>query len=177
MAAALPVTRVVVTNNHDVASLIRRLDRLMLEIGKSSSANVSAIMPYDMGRVEQHLSAVKSFKAWATGEPFMDAPESNPIQIEVTCYGQVQPIENDSAWDLVQLIDTVILEVANSVSSRNNSGMLPADSKRFDDYVLRMAKLITYIKGSEPLDNPESTPREVNTGEGLTGIKFAAGGK
>lgn len=173
MADMLPLTRTIVTNNHDVASLVRRVDRLLIEVTKSASANVSAVMSYDFARIEQHLKMLKSYKAWASKEPHMDAPESSPVQINVECFGKVMNIDNDSAWDLAQLLDTVILELANSVSSRLSANMLPHDSKRFDDYIVRIENLLLHIKAAEPTDNPESMPRDINSGEGVTGIKMS----
>ena len=172
MADTLPVVRTVKTNNHDVASLMRRFDRMLIEITKSVSANTASMLPFDFGRVEQHLRMMKSFKAWAISEPLLDAPESNPLLINVDCRGVAGNIENDSAWDLAQLVDTAILELGNSESSRWSSGLSPHDAKRFDDYMSRVDRLLAHIKGAEPVDSPESSPREVNAGEGTTGIKF-----
>ena len=173
MADQLPVSRTIVTNNHDVASLVRRLDRLLVEVTKSASSNVSALMPFDLNRVQQHLKMMESFKAWCAKQPHMDAPESSPIQIDVACYGSVGPIENDSVWDLAQLFDTMMLELANCVSSRLSANLLPHDAARWDSYVVRVKDLLLHIQGAEPTDNPESMPREVNTGEGITGIKYS----
>lgn len=174
MADALPVSRTVVTNNHDIASLVRRLDRLMIELGKSQSTNVTELMPYDLNRVNQFAKMLRSYKAWSIKEPFMDTPESSPVQIQVECFGKVLPVDNDSVWDLIQLVDTIIVELANASSSRLASNLLPADSERFDAYMVRMDNLLAHIAGSEPVDSPESSPRDPNTGEGLTGIKFTA---
>jgi hypothetical protein len=171
----LPVTRIVETNNHDVASLMRRLDRLLIELTKSASSNVSALMVYDLARVRGHLKMLKSFKLWAAKQPHMDAPESNPVTVKVECFGKVLNVDNDSVWDLSQLIDTAILELASSVSSRLSANMLPHDSDRFDSYVARIEDLLAHIEASEPTDNPESMPRDQNSGEGISGIKTVSG--
>jgi hypothetical protein len=171
MAERLPVARIISTRNLDVASLIRRLDRTLVEITKSQSSGVSGTLPFDFTRLEEAIKMLKSFKAFAEGLPFMDTPETTPIIINVDCYGTIPPIENDSAWDMAQIVDTMMQELAGSQSSNIGNGFLPPhDGKRFDDYVARLEKLIAHSKGTEPVDYPESSPRAVSTGPGVTGI-------
>lgn len=177
MAEKLPVARVIQTKNLDIASLIRRLDRSMVEVTKSQSSAVSGTLPFDFARLESAIVMIKSYKAFAAGLPFMDTPETTPVVIGVECYGTIPAIENDTGWDMAQLLDTMILELANSQSSNIGNGFLPPhDGKRFDDYVLRLEKLIAHSKGTEPVDYPESSPRADSTGAGVTGISYSATG-
>jgi hypothetical protein len=171
MAEKLPVARTIQTRNLDIASLIRRLDRSLVEVTKSQSSAVSGTLPFDFTRLESAIKMLKSFKAFAEGLPYMDTPETTPIVIDVVCYGTVPAIENDSGWDMAQLIDTAILELAHSQSSNIGNGFLPPhDGKRFDDYIARLEKLIAHSKGVEPVDYPESSPRADSTGQGVVGI-------
>ena len=175
MAERLPVSRVVQTRNLDIASLIRRVDRSLVEVTKSQSSGVSGTLPFDFTRLESAIKMMKSFKKFAEGLPFMDTPETTPILIDVVCYGTVPPIENDSGWDMAQILDTVILELANSQSSNIGNGFLPPhDGARFDTYVARLEALIAHSKGTEPVDYPESSPRSESTGQGVTGINTAS---
>jgi hypothetical protein len=105
----------------------------------------------------------------------MDTPETTPILIDVVCYGTVPPVENDSAWDMGQILDTIILELANSQSSNIGNGFLPPhDGARFDAYIARLESLISHSKGTEPVDYPESSPRADSTGAGVTGVNTAS---
>lgn len=176
MAEKLAVSRTIQTKNLDIASLIRRLDRSLVEITKSQSSSVTGMLPFDFSRLEAALKMLKSYKKFAEGLPFMDTPETTPVVINVECYGSIPPIENDSAWDMAQILDTMILELANSQSSNIGNGFLPPhDGKRFDDYVTRLENLITHSKATEPVDYPESAPRADSTGQGVTGISYDTG--
>ena len=176
MAEKLPVARIIQTKNLDIASLIRRLDRSLVEVTKSQSSGVSGTLPFDFARLESAIKMMKSFKKFAEGLPYMDTPETTPIIINVECYGTIPPIENDSAWDMAQILDTMMLELANSQSSNIGNGFLPPhDGKRFDDYVARLENLIAHSKGTEPVDYPESSPRADSTGAGVTGISYTTG--
>lgn len=173
MAGNLAVSRTWSVNNPDVASLVRRWDRTLVELTKSVSANVSETMVYDLGRVKQALFMLKSYQAFVTSLPPWDTPESYPVLIKVDCYGTVPPIENDSVWDLAQTVDTAIIELANSQSARLSSNLVPFDSERMAQTITRVEALVAHIETAEPVDYPESAPREANAGQGNIGINYS----
>lgn len=171
----LPVVRSIKTNNHDVAGLVRRLDRMLVEVTKSQSTAISGTLPFDFARLKAYIASCRSYRAYMSGEPFMDCPASTPLYIEVPCYGQVLAMDNDSAWDIAQLIDTAILELQSSDSGRISNGFpVAADGVRFDATINRIEKLVTtFMEKVEPQDYPESSPRYPSTGQGNTGLAFA----
>lgn len=173
MSDSLPVARKFAVNNHDVASLLRRWDRALVELTKSSSANVSQTLPFDVNRLQQSLKMLESFTAWVVSQPPLDAPESNPVLIDVPLFGTVPAIENDSVWDLAQLVDTAIIELANSQSARLSANLFPYDEQRQAAIVTRVKGLVAHIAAAEPVDYPESSPRSPNSGEGITGINYS----
>jgi hypothetical protein len=172
MAERLPVARVIQTRNLDIAGLLRRLDRGLVEITKSQSSGVSGTLPFDFARIKSFQVGWLNYAVnFAAKEPFADTPESTPVEIAVVCYGTTPPIENDSGWDMAQLIDTMMLELAGSQSSNIGNGFLPPhDLKRFVDLNGRLSNLIAHSEKIDPLDYPESSPRADSTGQGVTGI-------
>jgi len=176
MAEKLPVARTITTRNLDIASLVRRLDRSLVEVWKAQSSAVTGVLPFDFARLEAAQKMWLNYaNNFAATEPFQDTPETTPILVSVECYGIVPNIENDSLWDVSQLLDTMILELANSQSSNIGNGFLPPfDLKRFNDFNTRLSKLIAHSKAVEPVDYPESSPRSDSSGQGVVGINAPA---
>ena len=170
----LPVVRTIKTNNHDVAGLVRRLDRALVEVTKSASSTISGTLPADNIRLKAYIAQIRSYRGWMSGEPFMDTPATTPLYIEVPCFGQVLAMDNDSAWDVAQLIDTAILELQSADSGRISNGFpVKEDGARLDATVTRIEKLLLlHMEKVEPIDYPESSPRFASTGQGNTGLAY-----
>ena len=164
----LATTRKFATRNLDIAGLLRRLDRALVEVTKSQSTSINTTLPFDMTRLISYVDSAKAYRVFMTGQPFMDCPETTPIRVEVLCYGQILPMDNDSIWDIAQIIDSTMLELSKSQSANISNGFpVPQDGIRFDAYMARIEKLISvYMTPSEPLDYPESSPRFATTGDG-----------
>jgi hypothetical protein len=83
-------------------------------------------------------------------------------------------MDNDSAWDVAQLLDTAILELQSADSGRISNGFpVKEDGQRFMNTITRIEKLLTsFMEKVEPVDYPESSPRYPSTGQGNTGLAF-----
>jgi hypothetical protein len=171
----LPVTRTIKTNNHDVAGLVRRLDRALVEVTKSQSTAISGSLPFDVTRLRSFIFSARSYISWASGEPFIDAPASTPVYIEVPCYGEVLEMDNDSAWDTAVLLDTAIQELQAADSGRISNGFpVAADRVRIEALLTRIEQLVNnFMATVEPMDYPESSPRAPSTGQGNVSPGFA----
>lgn len=161
-------TRKFSTRNLDIAGLLRRLDRALVEVTKSQSTSINTTLVFDMTRLTSYVDSAKRYRQFMTGEPYMDCPETTPLLVDVVCYGQILPMDNDSIWDIAQIIDTTMLELSKAQSANVSNGFpVPQDGIRFDSYMARIEKLISvYMAPSEPLDYPESSPRFSTTGSG-----------
>ena len=170
----LPVVRTIKTNNHDVAGLVRRLDRALVEVTKSQSTAISGTLPFDNARLKTYITSARSYRAWMSAEPFMDCPATTPMFIEVPCYGQVLTMDNDSAWDVAQLLDTAIMELQSADCGRISNGFpVKEDGVRFDNTIKRIENLLlNFMEKIEPVDYPESSPRFASTGQGNTGLAY-----
>lgn len=157
--------------NHDIASLVKRLRRFKKEMVKSVSSNVSAVGEHDLKRLNSYLEAIKAFKNWMISQPSLDMPETSPREIDLGVDGLVFDMENDDLGIIVDLMNTIEMELVNSQSSRIATGLIQHDSLRFDTYVSKIEKFLTdFVATNNPLDLPETAPSAAVTGAGSTGI-------
>jgi hypothetical protein len=146
-------------------------------VTKSQSSTISGTLPFDATRLKTYIASARSYRSWMSAEPFMDCPATTPLFIQVPCFGEVLPMDNDSAADVAQLLDTAILELQSADSGRVSNGFaIKEDGVRFDNTILRVERLLTgFMSTIEPVDYPESSPRATSTGQGNTGLSYTGG--
>jgi hypothetical protein len=157
--------------NVDVYGLDVMLNRTIVEIMKSQSSGVSGMISFDIARVNQYLGALKSKQAWVGSQPQVDCPETGPKAFDLVPVPVTEQIENDAAWDLVQLLQITRDELRNSQSARLPSGLIKFDDTRLTAFLGRMTSLLNdYIAKVTPIDLPESSPSQAMSGAGATGV-------
>jgi hypothetical protein len=158
-------------NNHDIAGLARRMSRFVDEMQKSVSSEVSQTNEFDVTRAKTYLNAIESYQSWVNAQPQLDLPETHPLRITVSDGPELIALENESTVDLVYLIHLARVELVNSQSARNGSGLIEFDSLRLTSVIQKAGKLITeYIEQVTPLDLPESSPMQEGAVPGRSGI-------
>jgi hypothetical protein len=167
---ATTASRATITYNLDVHSLSRRLNRFVGELVKSQSSGISQTMPFDLIRVKTFVSALKSYSGHVVADPLLDLPETSPDAITLPTPTAIPSMENDSVWDLCNLLDTARAELENSQSSRLSTNLVKYDYQRLLAVLAKAESLIAYIEAAEPLDLPESAPRDAMTGQGQLGV-------
>jgi hypothetical protein len=159
------------TYNTDVWSIVRRLNRVIVEVTKSQSSSVSATLPFDVARVKSYTASIKAFVDWVVAQPLLDLPETGPQEMPLPASPVIPDMENESAHDIVNLLEIARDEVANSQSARLSTNLLKFDYDRLVAILEKINKFVdTYIGVAEPLDLPESSPMFAVTGPGLTGV-------
>lgn len=158
------------TMNIDVHSVVRRYNRMLQEIAKSQSSGISQVMPFDVTRITSYISAMNAQLDFIVAQPLLDCPETGPQEMSLPPMPQVTPIENESAYDLMQLLEIARDEIANSQSARVPSNLVKFDYDRQKAYLQKATNLLSYISANEPLDLPESSPMVAMTGRGQQGI-------
>ena len=157
--------------NHDIAGMYRRLNRFLVEIIKSVSSGGSQTNSFDQGRIAQYIGAIRSYHAWVMAQPQLDLPETAPRLMALAPTPEVPDIENESLWDVCNLLALARDELVNSQSARNASGLMSFDSNRFTAVVDKIENLLVeYIGQVTPLDLPESSPSQAMTGAGRVGV-------
>ena len=158
------------TYNTDVHSISRRLNRIVNELVKSQSSGVSQTMPFDLTRVKAYINALLAYAEYITTEPLLDLPETAPEEMELPPHPVVPSMENDSVWDIVNLVAIARDELENSQSSRLGTNFVRFDYERLQATMRKALNLVAYIEAAEPLDLPESMPRDAMTGPGNRGV-------
>lgn len=157
--------------NCDVDGLARRINRNIVEIIKSQSGGVSLTVSFDVVRWGSYLNAVEAYLDYVVSQPQIDLPETHPLPVTLLPAPTIPMMENESAYDLAQLFDTMREEVVNSQSARMPSGLISHDELRLRSYISRGKKFLTdYITLVDPLDLPESSPMAPMTGAGQKGV-------
>jgi len=157
--------------NCDVDGLARRINRNITEIIKAQSSGVSLTVSFDVKRWQSYLASVEAFLDYVVSQPQLDLPETHPLPVVQQPKPVIPSLENESAYDLAVLFDTMREELVNSQSARMPSGLISHDENRMRSYITRGKKFIQdYITVIDPLDLPESSPMTQMTGDGLKGV-------
>lgn len=166
----VPERHAAYTYNIDVHSCARRYNRMIVEVTRSQSSGISYALPFDMARVKAYIAQMQGFLAYIVAQPLLDCPETGPTLIPMPENPVIPPIENESAMDLVHLIEIARDEIGNSQSSRMPTNLIKFDYDRQMSYLAKMQTLLTYVEKAEPLDLPESSPMMPVSGPGARGV-------
>ena len=158
------------TLNIDIVSVAHRLNRFIVEIQKSASANVAKVEDFDLTRYKSYLSALRYLITHVTNDPRLDLPETNPTPYSVRDTPGLLDVENESVQHLCLLLKTAKDELMMSASSRQSTGINQFDKARFLAVVDKAELYLSeYVSNALPIDLPESSPRADLQGPGLTG--------
>jgi hypothetical protein len=158
------------TYNIDVHSCVRRYNRMIVEATKSQSSGISYALPFDVARMKSYISAMQNFLSFVVAQPLLDCPETGPTDMPLPTNPAIVPLENESAMDVVHLIEIARDELSNSQSSRMPTNLVKFDFDRQQSYLAKILALLAYVEKSEPLDLPESSPMVAMTGAGARGV-------
>lgn len=167
-------------NNIDIYSMLRRLDRIRVELGKCQSADMpSGLLDPDSARLTDYISDYRAFFTFVESKPLPDAPEThgNFSLLLPDDSGIVQPedVENEDIRSLLLLTMQLRTELQNCQSARLVQGIIPTpdgqpgDRARIKDFIQRIENFAAYSAKNEPSDRPESTPLGMPTSAGQIG--------
>lgn len=151
--------------NIDIYGLIRRLDRMVLELGLSQSADQSnGLLSFDVERLKDYIADYKSYLSYVVGLPIPDSPEAHgvwrkPLPPEADLGRPVEEVSNDDVVQIVMQLQIYRMEMANCQSARMIQGFHSFDTKRFQDGIVRIENFaLNYVGPTQPSDKPESSP-------------------
>ena len=158
-------------NNLHVRFVADKVHRFGYELIKSQSANDSQFKAADRTRLEAYLNSVDFAVNWVESLPELDLPETNPRTYACEDFPAEVDAENEAINVACDILRACWMEIVNGQSARRASGMSVHDIKRVRDVVAHCRNFLTeYVENALPLDLPESSPMEANTGPGRTGI-------
>ena len=162
----------IITLNHDIYSMARRLNDYAQDVVKSPSANIQGWRDADKERLQSYMDAIEAYVDWFQAQPEVDRPESHPQSYpedDNFRFGHAE-VENQMINDVVHALWSMKFELLHSQSSRLANRLLSFDDKRFRDEISRLRLYFTsYIENFTPLDLPESSPEEPGVTAGRRG--------
>jgi len=159
--------------NHDLVGLYNRINRFLVEMQKSVSANQGEeVTVFDVDRLMSYLDAIEHYQKWMQGEPQLDLPETAPRKYLLEEAPLMEPVENESCNDACRMLIICRDELTNSQSARRPGGLNKFDDSRLSSICRKLRSFVTdYIGKALPLDLPESSPRSPSSGPGRMGIE------
>lgn len=156
--------------NHDIVGIDARINRFMVEVAKAGSADLSEVSSFDFERTTTYLEALVTYLDYVQGQPELDLPETTPRKYILDVAAPVPDVENESVNDLLRLFSLMRDELAVSQSARRGSRLVSFDESRIRAIIAKAQAFMTgYVATATPLDLPESSPKETQTGAGLDG--------
>ncbi len=169
------MTQLVLPNaihNMDIVTLYNMSNRTILEIQKSSSESATSFHPQDITRIKSYSEAMKTFKEWVVTQPRQDHPETHPDLIPLESSQEYLKGENDAFNQLQRMVIAARNELIMSASANYTTWIETHDGERFDEYMQKYDSLVEdYIEKIQPIDTPESSPREGSQGGGRRNVK------
>lgn len=145
--------------NHDIMGLVRRINRFLIEIGKSQSASISGMRQADLGRLKSYQVSLATYKAWIIAQPELDLPETHPEDYAIPDAPEVVASESESIADIAIMLGKMRDELVASQSAQLATGLISHDATRFDAILAKINAFIAdYVEPTTPLDLPESSP-------------------
>ncbi len=156
--------------NQSIVGLYDRINRYIFETMHSESAGLVAYSKADIDRQRQYTGDLQSKHEHITDQPDLDLPETHPKIYELRPSVAIVHVENPASNDLLRLYETLRDELLNTQSARKASGLVSFDSNRFTDNLDKINAEIDYIEKVQPIDLPESIPKEPLKGPGRKGV-------
>lgn len=160
-----------VTLNSDISQLVRRVDRIIVEMQHGQSANVTMTIAADKERVEKYTKDLHTQVDTVNSMGIPDVPETMPEVINLKPAPEDIEVTNDDYAAVIDQFYVLRGELINSQSSRLGGGLLPPDYKRAKALLARVDTLFSqFIPAVDPGDFPESTPDVAVVGAGKLGV-------
>jgi hypothetical protein len=156
--------------NDDVLGINSRFNRYITEAQKCASANVADVSGADMARLQSYMSNLSSHIDWVVSIPALDLPETHPLSRPVPAGPDILALENEHLNDVVRLLVRGRDELLHSQSSRNATNLIAFDESRLRAVIDKTNQLLAHIAAVSPIDLPESSPKQMDSGSGRRGI-------
>ena len=157
-------------NNIDVASLWRRLNRIVGEVYKAASAQLDYVNQFDLTRLKKYVDSYERELVFIKQEPQVDLPETKGVMEVLEVPEPFAEVENEYYNRTLAFLHRWRLEVVNCQSARQPVGLISHDMNRNEGYVASIRNFIQYIEATQPTDYPATSPQEAQGGSPLSGV-------
>ena len=153
--------------NMDVVGIVERIDRTIYELMESESSELNSLEEYDVKRVLDYNTALRTYADVINAANRMDLPHSYPQMYAIKYITQgvdYNGTKNRIIRDLVRYYANAMVQWSRSESADKSNGFYDADYNRFILIMDRIdGYMESYIKEATPLDLPESSAFEDRT--------------
>jgi hypothetical protein len=157
--------------NMNIAGLVNRINRFLVELMKSQSANITNWNDFDQDRLKTYIDNVETYLDWVVAQPLLDLPETTPMLVALNPFPETGPMESDMITDMSLYMQRMRDELLHSQSSRQGTGVIDFDEIRCRAIIKAVrAFMADYVASANPVDLPESTPSDPVTGHGSRGV-------
>jgi hypothetical protein len=161
------------TYNHDIESLSDKINRFIVELGLSETANIHGTNEFDMARFNSYLEGLRILQAWINATPQLDLPNTYPRKFCLTNIVDMPAIESDGVRTLIRLLELMRDELVRGQSTRQASGLGTYDNERLTMTIAKCQALLDNVESVDGLDYPNSAPTTNVTGGGAIGPRMA----
>lgn len=147
--------------NMDVVGAVERFDRFAFDMAKFESAVLNEITQFDLARIQQYNTAMRTYVDTLNTAPLMDLPFSYPSMytiVYLTENFEFDSVKNKALRDILRMYVNGWVQLSRSESADKSNGFLSYDVHRFHLIMDRIDFYIaSYINQALPLDLPESS--------------------
>ena len=154
------------TYNHDVQSLNDKVNRFIIEVGLSESANIHIMNKFDLERFNAYVRGIRTMQEWINATPQLDLPNTYPRKFCMATIQDVPTMESDGARILIRLLELLRDELIRGQSSRAASGLNQYDDKRLTATLDKIQALLDTTSDGQGEDYPNSSPLTPIVGTG-----------
>lgn len=141
--------------NMDIIDLTNRIDRFMLEVGRSASATRSETNPHDVARRHSITAWIESRFQLYAGEPELDLPKYHPKPLKCPTPPVLYKVENGDAMQLINMLVALRTELTWSDSSERASGFSHADQTRIQTLIDKIKIVNVAVENDPEIDTPD----------------------
>jgi len=153
------------TYNHDIQSLSDKMNRFIIEVGLSESANIHIVNEFDLARFNAYLEGIRVMQSWINATPQLDLPNTYPRKHCLAMIQDVPTMESDAARMLIRILELMRDELIRGQSSRAASGLNTFDDTRLTSTIDKVQALLDTATDSG-MDYPNSSPLTSVVGSG-----------
>ena len=153
-------------NNINVASLYRRMNRMIGEVYRSSAANVEWVRAPDLKRLKDYLTVYeKEVNFAASISDNYDFPETKDHKDALEEPEAYAEVENEYVNLILSYLNRWRFETAHCQSARQQMGLKAPDVKRELYNIAELRRMIAdIVEPTQPGDYPATSPQEQDGG-------------
>ena len=143
-------------HNKDVKGLNMLLNRQMIEMSTSASAQVPEILPPDRTRINSYIAEIEAYQAQINASAPADYPGTHRLYYCLRMLDQPPIVTSQAINDLLIQWTLTVGELNTSSSGLIPAGLREPDNARLSQHVQAMKNYLVYVDASAIQDYPRT---------------------